>query len=345
MISRFIRGARSLLTLPRNATWAVMQNAALLEQNAALAQVLTLLLEKVDVLQREQRLMARRLTLPPAEIWSNGAPGTGDAPGTNIFPCSVGCRQEMFDEPYFGYWTAALGYAPRYHRKLWEFVFILQALHERGAIVAGARGLGFGVGEEPLAAYFASRGCKVLGTDMAADAMGAAGWSETGQHAQGKAALRNPGICPDNLFDQNVDFRTADMNAIPEDLTDFDFCWSACALEHVGSIEKGLAFIENSLKTLRPGGLAIHTTELNVSSNDDTIDNAGTVLFRRRDMEALVKRLEAAGHQVAPLDFAPGQAPLDQYIDLPPYADEPHLKLALAGYVTTSFGIIVRRGA
>jgi len=61
------------------------------------------------------------------------------------------------------------------------------------------------------------------------------------------------------------------MNAAPSDLSDFDFCWSASAFEHFGSIDQGLAFIERIIECLKPGGRAVHTTELNVSSNDDTV--------------------------------------------------------------------------
>jgi len=70
----------------------------------------------------------------------------------------------------------------------------------------------------------------------------------------------------------------------------------------------------------------------------------GTVLFRRRDMEVLAERLSARGHLVAPFDFDPGLAPLDRYIDVPPYRSEPHLKLAIEGFATTSIGFIVQCG-
>jgi hypothetical protein len=66
------------------------------------------------------------------------------------------------------------------------------------------------------------------------------------------------------------------------------------------------------------------------------------VFFRKRDIEALASRLIAAGHEVAPLNFHPGEAEIDTYIDLPPYA-LPHLKLLAADYVTTSIGLIVRK--
>ena len=58
---------------------------------------------------------------------------------------------------------------PRWHRKLWEYVMICQALWERGMLRAGRRGCGFGVGQEPLPALFASLGCEVLAADAPAE--------------------------------------------------------------------------------------------------------------------------------------------------------------------------------
>jgi hypothetical protein len=299
---------------------------------------------QIDKLQRETRLLLGQLSLPPNALWAPRSFSPDDAPAAQAFPFSTVCRQESFEQPYFPYWTRKVGAGLIYHRKVWEFVFICQALWERGVIHPGARGLGFGVGREPLAAYFASEGCRVVGTDMAAAEAAALGWSDTAQHAAGIEALRCPGVCPNPVFDQNVEFRVCDMNAIPDDLTDFDFCWSACAFEHLGSIEQGLCFVERSIECLEPGGWAVHTTEFNLSSNDHTVAQGGTVLFRRRDMEELAARLTARGHKVAPFDFEPGLKPLDRYVDVAPYRSEPHLKLALEGYAATSIGVIVQRG-
>lgn len=300
---------------------------------------------QIDQLQREIRLTTTHQTLPDPALWKGLPLPVAGAPAENAFPNSTMCRQDSFAEPYFPYWTAKIGAVPVYHRKLWEFVYICQSLWERRAIIPGARGLGFGVGEEPLTAFFASQDCKIVATDMDPDSAVGSGWIETAQHAAAKENLRMPRVCPDTLFDANVEFRPCDMNAIPDDLLDFDFCWSACAFEHLGSIDAGLRFVERSIDTLKPGGWAVHTTEFNLSSNEHTLSEGSTVLFRRRDFEELGARLTAQGHTVAPFDFEPGLAPLDRYFDLPPYRNEPHLKLALAGYGTTSFGIIVQKRA
>lgn len=293
--------------------------------------------------RREMRTVLAGVSLPNPAIWRNRPPMVSGAPAADAFPMATVCRQASFDEPYFAYWAARLGEGLRYHRKLWEFVFVSQVLWERGAVIAGSRGLGFGVGLEPLAAFFASQECEITGTDMSPEIAREIGWVDTNEHAHGKEALRRPWVCPDALFDRNVTFRECDMNAIPDDLVGYDFCWSACALEHLGSIEKGLDFIVRSVDCLKPGGWAVHTTELNLSSNDDTVDHMDTVLFRRRDLEDLAARLTAMGHYVAPFDFDPGSDPLDTYIDIPPYRVEPHLKLALWGYSVTSVGLIIRR--
>jgi SAM-dependent methyltransferase len=134
------------------------------------------------------------------------------------------------------------------------------------------------------------------------------------------------------------------MNHIPKDIGAFDFCWSSCAFEHLGSIRKGLDFVMNSARLLKPGGVAVHTTEYNVTSNSKTLDNNPSfVIFRRCDIELLVDELKFEGFEVDPIDFSSGEDGLERYVDLPPYLDEPHLRLQLAGeYVSTSLGVIIR---
>lgn len=278
-------------------------------------------------------------TPPPAALAAHVVAG----PATLAAPVSQMCTAAQFAEPVYREWADALRTVPRLHRKQWEFIYIAQALRCAGALTAGKRGVGFGVGREPLPAMFAAMGCSVVATDLAAEDSRARDWRETQQHVDSIEALRRPDLCPDDVFERAVSFQPADMTRIPSDLRGFDFTWSSCAFEHLGSIAAGLAFVEASLDCLAPGGIAVHTSEFNLSSNDHTIDDAGTVLFRRRDIEVLATRLIRAGHEVAPLCYDIGETAVDAHIDVAPYAEAPHLKLALAGYVTTSFGLIVRK--
>lgn len=258
-------------------------------------------------------------------------------------PVSQACTQAQMAEPAYAYWCKRIHESPKMHRKQWEFCYILQALSRHGAMSPGLRGLGFGVGEEPLTALFAAHGIEVTATDLEPERAFEKGWTETDQHAHSKDMLNARGICDPQAFHRLVNFRHTDMNAIDADLQGYDFCWSACALEHLGSIKHGLKFIENSLDCLKPGGIAVHTTELNCGSDRDTIDHAETVLFRRRDIMALAQKLTRAGHHLT-VNFSLGDQPLDHHIDVPPYSHDTHLKLELSGHVTTSFGILVRKG-
>jgi glycosyltransferase involved in cell wall biosynthesis len=134
------------------------------------------------------------------------------------------------------------------------------------------------------------------------------------------------------------------MNNIPEDLKqgEFDFIWSSCAFEHIGSIEHGLRFVKESLKCLKPGGMAIHTTEFNCSSNEETLNTDNLVLFRHRDIQRLISELTAKGYRVEPPDYWMG----DSKYDLTPmkylsnqWAPQ---KIELGGY-TTSLLLIVHK--
>lgn len=273
---------------------------------------------------------------------------------------SKATTQADMESPWFRYWCDQLEIAPIYHRKLWEFAFLLQGLYEQGILAAGRKGIGFGCGEEPLASYFATKEIDVLVTDLDPVKVQGAGWIETGQHAGSLESSYHPEVCSRAQFDRHVRHAYVDMNVIPDFHTgQYDFCWSVCAMEHLGSIEKGLAFVENSLKVLKPGGVAIHTTEYNYHAKKVTLDNCSTVLFLRRHFESLARRVSAAGHVFYGPSFDIGDGFLDRFIDLPPYAlgegllekdqwagvnQASHLKLSIHGYACTCFGILIRKG-
>ena len=213
------------------------------------------------------------------------------------------------------------------HRKFWEWAFIAEALAERGCLQMGKRGLGFAVGTEALPAYFAGLGCEILATDCPTDdVQNLQFWSTTNQHDQSTADLLRPDLCPSDLFAQRVKFRPVDMKRLPSDLRGFDFCWSACAFEHLGSLPLGMDFVEASLDCLKPGGIAIHTTEFNVLANTFTPDVGPYVIYRRCDIEGLVERLRANGHAID-IDYATGDGRWDHEIDYPPYRWKHHLIL------------------
>lgn len=210
------------------------------------------------------------------------------------------------------------------------------------------RGLGFAVGHEPLAALFVSRGCEIVGTDLDLSASGASdtgNWAGTGQYATNLEAMNDRGICTPEEMAAKASFRFVDMNHVPADLTGFDFLWSSCAVEHVGSLALAKQAVINMMRCLKPGGVAVHTTEYNVLSNGGTVEEGWAVLWRRWDLEQLAGSLRARGHRMAELDLESGTTFPDVYVDEPPYKHLPHLKLRSEGnYIATSVGIIIEAG-
>ena len=263
--------------------------------------------------------------------------------------------QADLESDWAAYWFKELQIGFIYHRKLWEIAYLLQALHNYDMIKPGMRGLGFGCGEEVFPSYFANAGVNVTVTDLRPESRESKGWADTGQHASSLEKCFVPSLVKREDFFARTQLVYVDMNDIPRSLRGFDFCWSVCAFEHLGSIDKGLRFVENAMETLGPGGVAVHTTEFNFYDDDVTVDNWGCVYFQRKHFLDLASRLRAKGYEVPPINFDLGTGPLDRFIDLPPYAHQvskelrklwstqEHLKIAHDGIATTCFGLIIRK--
>jgi hypothetical protein len=219
----------------------------------------------------------------------------------------------------------------------------MQALWERGCINEGKKGLVFAVGTEPLPSLFASLGCTIMATDIFPEKGIEMGWDTGSQLCFGLDSLNSRQLCDEADFNELVKYKPVDMNDIPDDLVDFDFNWSSCSFEHLGSLEKGFAFLKNQMKTLKPGGWAVHTTEYNVSSNDETQENNSTVIYRQRDIEYIVNELRNEGHFVEEVDFSLGGLPEDFMVDVEPHQQKIHLKLQVDKYVVTSIGLIIQK--
>lgn len=266
-----------------------------------------------------------------------------NTPPTLIEPiCQAPTLAQLQSDPAH-YWLDALRYPTNYSdRKSWEYAWLMQVLAFYGMMTPARRGLGFAVGREPITAYLAGRGVNVLATDAPQSIVGEQ-WVESGQYARCVADLNHADLCDPALLEKRVRFRAVDMNAVDTDLRDFDFCWSLCAIEHLGNFELLEAFIFASLETLKPGGLAVHSGELFCGPAEQVPPSAGHTIHPTREQYiGLARRLEAAGHRVAPLNFNLGDDLVDQMIDHPPYGDR-HIKLNYMGIDTTSWGLIVQR--
>jgi len=258
------------------------------------------------------------------------------------------------DDPTYLEWLRVLTGASEsqtlhntYNRKTWEWAYIAEAVAQAGHLTPGRSALGFGVGTEPMPALFASRGLAVTATDQ--DAESGDNWASTGELMTGLSGLSRPYLLTDEELAARVNVRNVDMNDVPTDIGTFDVIWSSCVIEHLGSPERGLDFVLESCRLLAPGGIAVHTTELELTRRDSTADYGHCAVYRLQDLRELEKRFSEVGCTSSFNFTVPMDTRQDRWISLvlvegesaPP--DIAHLKLAIGDSVSTSFGLLVRR--
>jgi hypothetical protein len=252
-------------------------------------------------------------------------------------PISQLVSAEQILSPRFVQWCRLFGWKLGLNRKLWEYLYILNAMDQLVGLHPGTRVLGFGVGRERIVPLLASLGCDVVATDY------------LGQHelwpraAQNLEDLFDSLFCDAETFHSRVSFQNVDMNRIPPNLREFDCLWSCGSLEHIGGLQNGLDFIEAAMECLRPGGAAIHTTEFNLVSDEITYETPSMSFYRRRDIIALAERLLEKGHQIV-LNFTRGDTLADLHVDQDP-ARNIALSLTVQAdiYIITSIGLIIQK--
>lgn len=276
--------------------------------------------------------------LPPVErlaarvrphAWRARSSASGDTEGHARFDRVVSqpCTHAQVISLDYHLWAERVGERPLLHRGQWEWLYVLQALQQEGVVRPGARGLGFGAGEGPIAAHLAARDCRLV---------------VAGPLPGGVATLHRPELCTLDELSERVAVRAIDPSHIRPELHDLDFVWSTGAADRRGDLDAGMQFVIDTLTPLRPGGVAVHTLTYNLSSNVRTVRSGPTVALRRRDLEHLAHRLRSAGHHTELL-FDHGRLPGDAHVDRPPFSTM-HLRTTLGSHVVTSFGLLIRKG-
>lgn len=189
-------------------------------------------------------------------------------------------RLEYWADPE---WLAVLdgiGVDRSHHRRHWEWAQVAYGLNRLGMLHENSRGLGVGVGKEPLVFYLAGRAGEVVATDMYV-----AAWARDGQ--ANPSMLTDPGRFSPIPFPRER-LRVMRMNALALDFPEssFDFIWSVGSIEHFGNSLPKHAFrigcrllglrklsaafdhrgaakaAREMCRVLKPGGVAALTTEV-----------------------------------------------------------------------------------
>lgn len=244
-------------------------------------------------------------------------------------PTSQLVSASQFYEPRFRELVSRLSLEAVLDRKIWEYCFIVNAIETYAKTGPGARGLAFGCGMEFITSVFAAGGSEILATDYVEQSHN---WQ-----AQGLDDLYSSAHIDRASFDARVKFQHLDMNQIDPLLTGFDFLWSTGSLEHIGGYDKGLAFVENAMNCLKPGGIAVHTTEFTLTSEQVGHDTPNLSFYCRRDIEQLAARLINSGHMII-LNFERGHTVADTHVDTPPFNYGRTLCAHFSSHVVTSIG-------
>jgi SAM-dependent methyltransferase len=250
-------------------------------------------------------------------------------------PTSQLVSAAQFYEPEFVRLVQHLGLEAVLDRKIWEYCFIVNVIERYAATGPGTRGLAFGCGKEFVSSVLAAKGSNILATDYVEQSHN---WQ-----AHSLEDLFSAVHIDRAAFDERVRFQHLDMNEIYPDLTGFDFLWSTGSLEHIGGYDKGLAFVENAMRCLKPGGIAVHTTEFTLSSEHVGLDSKSLSFYCRMDIERLAEKLLEKGDMMV-LNFDRGNTVADNHVDTPPYNYGRTLCAHHSNHVISSIGLVIQKG-
>lgn len=203
----------------------------------------------------------------------------GEEPPTLKAPVSQACTLAQFKESVFADWAQHVGIGRETGSiAMWERVFIARALDRYDVARSGARGLGVGGLGDPLADALASAGCRLVLTAPVA--------SEVALPVGASARILDP-------------------QAVPDDIAGFDFCYVTRDGGPDADRQGSLRFVEDLLRGLKPGGLAI------VMLSMDVVEDGNVVGLPRREIDRLALVLVSRGHQLAQLRHIGGEAVLE----------------------------------
>ncbi|TZG27348.1 hypothetical protein [Sphingomonas montanisoli] len=216
-------------------------------------------------------------------------------------PISQPLTQSQLDEAGIG---GAEGASDR-----WSEAFILKVLERYGVLQLGARGLMLG-GSLQLAEAIAARGCQMV--------------------IGGEDSL------PD--LPANISVWPLNFAELPDDLRGFDFLFSmgtACRLE---TVDNARWFINSAIRSLRPGGIAVHLVDWLATSDERGFATADRLPLRRSELTRIALTLISHNHEVAQLNFG-GEEPDDQPLVTPVEVNTPDGPKTVE---ITPFGLIAR---
>jgi SAM-dependent methyltransferase len=169
---------------------------------------------------------------------------------------------------------------PRFHRKQWEFALVFQALERLGLLGPACDGLALGGGRERLLYAVAPRVRRLLVTDLYAPDTT---WKEARTDDPDSYVREGAPFAVDL---RALQVRRMDMRELELPDRAFDFAYSCCAIEHIGTEADFAHHLREVHRVLRPGGAYVFTTEFHYGQ--ETVADPQNFVFGVEALRALL---------------------------------------------------------
>lgn len=173
-----------------------------------------------------------------------------------MLPLSKICDAADWFEPDFNrIIREELEELPRFHRKQWEFAMIYYILEKQGLLSEDKIGLSVGGGYERVLYSIARKIKHLTVTDI---------------YEMGTTWDTARTDSPEELIKQRMPFSVdlkklcvmnMDMRDLKFDDKSFDFCYSSCSIEHIGTYEDFVKHLDEVWRVLKESGIYVFTTE------------------------------------------------------------------------------------
>jgi SAM-dependent methyltransferase len=152
---------------------------------------------------------------------------------------------------------------PCFHRKQWEFAQIFRTLQALGYLSPRTCGLSMGAGQERLMYAVARRAGHLTAVDLYDST---SDW-DTARTSEPDRAVK--AAAPFAIDPSSLSARRMDMRELAFADRTFDFCYSSCAIEHIGDRPDFLRHLREVRRVLKDDGVYVLTTEFHYG--DETV--------------------------------------------------------------------------
>ena len=190
---------------------------------------------------------------------------------------------DWFDPEFKSVVEKELRETARFHRKQWEFAMIFLTLKKLGFLRDDKIGLSLGGGNERVLYSISNHIKKLYVTDLYDDSTS---WD--------CARTANPDEFikiskPFDYDESKIKALRMDMRNLDFEDSTFDFCYSSCAVEHIGDFEDFIQHFNEVYRCLKDRGIYVFTTELCLS--DKTIKDPNNYIFSSTYLNDIIRQI------------------------------------------------------